>query len=373
MTHTKQRAAFGLVTLLFFIVIAGCGTVGGATPSATSSATPSAASLPISDGENAELFANGNFAFIQSYESSPDACKTQLSIIERNGKKALLADVSNGGTPYLAIDVSSLLGEDVSNLRSMEIDVETTNPDGEFYAVSGTITALSGADRLQGAPDPWSVYLAAKNPNIARAALNETEYMISGAYNMFIFSKEVDNALTGGAGPTNFIILGIRFYGENGAELTLNTDAVFSAPEGFGRPDRSNLLETSGETTIDGSSGNSPGGWGQAVAITTIHGGGAFDASVIAPGSVITVYYASESAPELILQSWSGGEGLAKAAPAYVNDSGTIAQFLYDDIITAFNSNDLEGLLDQLYAGDTGEKLDVYAMSVATVTGGDTQ
>jgi hypothetical protein len=318
------------------------------------------------------LFSNGNFKFIQSYESSPDACKVKLSVENRGGKNALFADVSAGGTLYLAIDSSSLLGAEVAKLRAMEIDVETTSGGGEFYAVSGTITALSGAERVQSAPDPWSVYLANKNPNIAHINLDyETEYMVPDAYNMFIFTKEVDNAAEAGLAPTNLYILDIRFFDEAGNQLAADVNAGFNAPEGFGKPDRSNLLEVADETVIGGSSGSSAGGWGQAVTITTTHGGGAFDASVIASGAVVTVYYASELAPELILQSWSGGEGWVKVAPAYVNDSGTIAQYTYDDIITAFNSDDIAGLLDQIYIGDCGAKLDVF--SVSTGEGGSAQ
>ncbi|MDR0906415.1 MAG: hypothetical protein LBN00_09650 [Oscillospiraceae bacterium] len=360
MAYAKRRTAVSIIAALtLFAVIAGCGNAG------QESASP--------PPENTELFANGNYAFIRSYESSPDACKTNLSIVERNGKNALFVDVSAGGTPYLAIDVSSLLGGAVSSMRTMEVDVETESI-GEFYAVSGTISALSGADRLQSAPDPWSVYLASKNPNIARIALaHDVEYMIPDAYNMFIFTKEVDNAITAGLAPTNLYILGLRFYDVNGTELYADPDAGFAAPEGFGKPDRSNLLGVDGEAVIGGATGSSIGGWGQAVAVTTTHGGGAFDAAVIAQNTVVTVYYASETAPELILQSWSGGEGWAKVAPSHVNDSGTIAQYTYDDIITAFNSDDITGLLDQLYVGDTGAKLDVFSVTVGNLTGGDAQ
>jgi hypothetical protein len=361
MTFAKHRSVVSIIAALaLFAVIAGCGNAGSGP----------AASPPNSS----ELFANGNFAFIQSYESSPDACKTQLSVVQHNGKNALFVDVSSGGTPYLAIDASSLLGGAISTMRTMELDVEIVGGDGEFYAVSGSISALSGPDRLQSAPDAWSVYLASKNPNIARITLaHDAEFMVPDAYNMFIFTKEVDNAVTAGLAPANLYILGVRFYDTNGIEIVADANAGFNAPEGFGKPDRSNLLGVENETVIAGSAGSSAGGWGQAVAITTTHGGGAFDASVIAPNTVVTVYYASETAPELILQSWSGGEGWAKAAPTRVNGSGTIAQYTYDDIIAAFNSDDIAGLLDQLYAGDTGAKLDVFSVSVGTLTGGDAQ
>ena len=352
----KQRTAWSFLAALLCVMLGACAAKAPALEQEADTEPPAVY----------EAFPAGNFAYIQSYEASPDACKTQLSVTEHNGATALFVDVSSGGVPYLAIDVSSLLGGAVSSLRTIELDIEVDTSNGEFYAVSGTLTPLSGEELIRGTAAPWSVYIAAKNPNVARATLSDaSEYMVFDEYNMFIFTMDVDNAVSAGLPPTSFYILDLRFYDENESFLVADFNAGFNAPEGFGQSDRGGLIELSGEVIVEGGAGSSPGGWGQAVAIPTVHGGGGFDASIIVPGSVITVYTAaSEAPPELILQSWSGGEGWAKVSPTCQNESGSIYQFNYDDIVAAFNSDDIAGLLDQIFVGDTGEALEVFSITV---------
>ncbi|MDR2421266.1 MAG: hypothetical protein LBD49_04085 [Oscillospiraceae bacterium] len=361
--RTKRRAAAIALAALTSAAVALSACAGGGTPS------------PDADGRLPGIFSGGNFAFMMSYEASPDACRSVMSLIETpEGEKALYIDVSSGGTPYIAIDASSLLGVEVSRLRSMEAEIEVVNPGGEFYAVSGTIVAVSGEDGLH-SNDPWSVYLPGKNPNTARAVLGgEKEFFVPGAYNMFILSKDVDNARAAGVPPSNLLIHDIRFYDGNGDNLAPDLSAGFDSPEGFGRPDRTNLMPVEGETALQGAAGESAGGWGQAVTIPASRNGGSFDAAVIAPGCVITVYYASDLPPELILQSWTEGApesaGWAKVAPARVNGSGTAAQYTYEDMAAAFGG-DFGLYLDQIFVGDTGAKLSVYSISTGTGMGGE--
>jgi hypothetical protein len=316
----------------------------------------------------AELdFSNGKFDYLLVDASPVGANRARLALIDYGGRKAVRVELSGGGIPYVVIDASSILGEAVRELREMQVSVAVENPDGEFYAVSGEILAYSGTARTESA-DHWSVYLPHKNPNIARAVLDgEGEYFVPGAYNFFILTRKVDNAIEAGAAPGNLIITGMRFLDAQGRDLRVNPNAGFAAPEGFGEPDRSNLYAVAEEITLDAMGGGSKG-WGQAVALTTLKSGGGLDAQDFGPDSILTVYYSSAAPPELILQSWTEGApegaGWAKVAPAAVNDSSTTAQYLYRDMAAAFGGGDFAAYLDRLYVGDTGKELKVYAVTL---------
>ena len=353
----KQRILQFLAACVLVTALAACGGVDYGNATEESPAMPS------------EAFYSGRYEFVRSYEALPEACRTRLSVTEHNGKNALLVDTSLGGVPYLAIDAASLLGGSISSLRTMELDIEVITGGGEFYAVSGSLTPLIGDELYRGGSAPWSVYLETKNPNTARIMLTDpSDYMTYGLYGIFLLAMDVDNAVTAGQPPTSFYILDIRFYDKHGNELMADYGAGFNAPEGFGEIDRGGLFVLASEVAIDGAAGTSEGGWGQAVTITTANGGGEFDASTLTEDTVITVYSsASETSPELILQSWSGGEGWAKVAPTRQNSNGTVLQFHYDDLVAAFNSDDFGGLLDQLFVGDTGAPLEVFSVTVGVL------
>jgi hypothetical protein len=315
-------------------------------------------------------FTGGKYEFLSVDESPAGANRARLSLADYNGGKAVRAELNGNGIPYIVIDASSILGKSVASLREMQVTIGVENPSGEFYAVSGDIRAYSGADRTE-SRDPWSVYLPNKNPNIARAVLDEGEEFIPGAYNFFILTRKEDVALGEGKPPSHLVISEIHFFDVNGKEMRVNPDAGFSAPEGFGELDRSNLLPVSDEIFIEKSDGTSKN-WGQAVALDTAKNGGSFDASLLGPRAVITVYYASGSPPELILQSWTQGapegSGWAKTAPAAVNNSASAAQYTYAGMAAAFGTEDFAPWLDKLYVGDTGGDLTVYAVTVGALS-----
>jgi hypothetical protein len=315
-------------------------------------------------------FTGGKYGFLSVDESPAGASRVKLSLVDYRGGKAVRAEINGNGTPYIVIDASSILGKSVGSLREMWVTIGVENPSGEFYAVSGDIRAYSGADRTE-SRDPWSVYLPHKNPNIARVVLDEGEEFIPGAHNFFILTRKEDVALGEGRPPSNLVISEIHFFDADGKEMRVNPDAVFSAPEGFGELDRSNLLPAGGEIFIEKSDGTSKN-WGQAVALDTAKNGGPFDASLLGPDVVITVYYASAAPPELILQSWTQGapegSGWAKTAPAAVNNSASAAQYTYAGMAAAFGTGDFALWLDKLYVGDTGQDLTVYMVTVSVLS-----
>lgn len=97
----------------------------------------------------------------------------------------------------------------------------------------------------------------------------------------------------------------------------------------------------------------SNGQWGQAV---TLKPGIDFMPSDLKEGTIIAVEYQSDKVPELILQSWSGGENWAKVAPKKVENG--IAYFYYDDMVASYKDATFEHL-DALNIGDTGAPLKV--------------
>jgi hypothetical protein len=312
-------------------------------------------------------FAHGNYDFLFVDVSPAGANRAALSLIDYNEGKAVKAELTGDGVPYIVIDASSLLGKKVALLREMRLTIGVDNPTGEFFAVSGEIRAYSGADRRESS-DRWSVYLPAKNPNIARAVLeNEGEYFVPNACNFFTLSREVDNALSEAKPPSDLIISEIHFFDANGKELPVNLNAGFAAPEGFGVPDTSNLFALKNEVNISGAGGNSKN-WGQAVSFDAVKNGGHLDSAFLKEGAVITVYFASASPPELIFQSWTKGapesSHWAKIPPQAVNNSGSAAQYFYKDMAGIFGSEDFLTYLDKIYVGDTGNDLTVYAVTI---------
>ncbi|MDR1506194.1 MAG: hypothetical protein LBI67_03740 [Treponema sp.] len=308
-------------------------------------------------------FTDGLFAFFAVDESPAGAAKTRLSLVDYGDGRAVKADMEGAGTPYIVIDASALLGKNVAKLRVMELTLGLDREDGEFYAVSGEIRAYSGKDRVESS-DSWSVYLPPRNPNTARAVLEEGEYFVPGADNFFILTRKIDNALEAGKDPSSFIISHIRFLDSAGNGLPVNSRAVFRPPEGFGHRDLSNLAPFGEEFTLAGSSGSSRD-WGQAVALDTLKNGGRLDPSLFTENSAVMVYYSSASPPELILQSWTGGAGWAKVAPSAVTGSASCAQYRSADMASAFGTADFAAYLDKFYVGDTGSDLKVYAISAA--------
>lgn len=104
--------------------------------------------------------------------------------------------------------------------------------------------------------------------------------------------------------------------------------------------------------------------WGQACKIPTINNeDGTLDPDLLQSGCVIYVTYTGVT-PEVILQSWSGGEGWAKVAPA--EDDGSVAVFTYDDMVASYKTDDMS-LLDQLNVGDTGGEITVTKVVLSSM------
>jgi len=98
---------------------------------------------------------------------------------------------------------------------------------------------------------------------------------------------------------------------------------------------------------------SSNGEWGQAISFTP---GIEFMPYDLSKDTIIAVEYEGENSPELILQSWSGGESWAKVAPS--EEADRIAYFKFDDMALAYKDETFSNL-NALYIGDTGTVLKV--------------
>ncbi|MCR8656658.1 cellulase family glycosylhydrolase [Paenibacillus sp. T3-5-0-4] len=99
---------------------------------------------------------------------------------------------------------------------------------------------------------------------------------------------------------------------------------------------------------------SSNGEWGQAVTLSPRIDFMPYDLS---KDIIIAVEYEGVNVPELILQSWSGGEPWAKVAPAEEVDR--IAYFKFDDMALAYKDETFSNL-NALLIGDTGAALKVF-------------
>lgn len=291
-------------------------------------------------------FEDGNYGFIELNTAPGNADKSVLSVEDFNGSKQLKVDIQEDKVPYIAIDTSSLLGDKVAEVRSIEMDVTIIYEDGTFRAVSGNVYAYSGADRKE-SRDPWSVYLETKNPNKAVGKLdNEAQYFVTGAKNFFVLTKETDNGKNLGFGSADLYIDNIVIRDANGNPMAVDTTVSFDKPDGFGESDWSNLTKVKDAVEIEGFN-VSGDGWSQAGVNTTINAG-TFDASLIKPGSILTINYTSEGSVWLVAVPVDGapyGWTRIQQQTAVKNDSNSICQITYDQIVEALGTEDFASSL----------------------------
>lgn len=295
-------------------------------------------------------FEDGLYGFVAVYTTPANADAAEISITDFNGSKALKVVNMNGKVPYIAIDIASLVGDKIADVRSITMDIGTKHPDGNFYATSGKITAYSGEKRVE-SKDPWSVYLDNKNPNTAKAILDAGEEFIAGYQNMIIVSLDTDNGVSKGAGNAEFYIDNIRILDAGGNIIKADSSVAFAEPSGFSEVDRANLIAVKDEVEIW--SNDSDGAWAQGTGMNTIAQGGTFDPTLITEDSVITIYYQSEGDIWLVAQSWEDGapfgwQRIANEGASIKNLSGTIAQVTYDQLVEYCGTDDFVTYLSQL-------------------------
>ncbi len=123
------------------------------------------------------------------------------------------------------------------------------------------------------------------------------------------------------------------------------------------------------------SDGGTSSGWGQAVKLPTyaniaedeVPEADIFYASLLNENTAVVVTYESDQAPELILQSWSGGEGWAKVPVNETYSSDGVAVFTYDYMTAMYGTDDFS-TVDCVYIGDTGVDLTVSEVNIVDIS-----
>ena len=276
-------------------------------------------------------FEDSNIGFAKLYTREVNADHSELSVVDYNDSKALYVQNMEGKTPYVAFDISSMLGAEVAKVASIEMTIGTEHPTGDFSAISGHIISWAG-EELTEYKDVWSVYMADKNPNRAIAKIVAGEEFEADASNIIIVTIDTDNGLTEGNGNANLYIDNICFFDAGGNVLKADTTVEFAASNGFESTgkDLSNLIEMTDAVEFEGFQ-LKEAGWAQ--------NGLEMPQEVIdalVPGAVVELEYKSDNGDIWIVMpdaqvGWTrvGDGNNGKAA---INDSCSIAQITYEQI-----------------------------------------
>ena len=340
----KKVAAF-LMSIAMGLSICACGNGDAKNTSADNPATQeSAAETPAQSeadaGEETEKeagetapageasidFEDGLFAFVGSDKVvSPSSDNSVYSVEDYNGSKALKV-TPQGGVPYVGFQMDALLGDQVSNLKTVEMTIGIENPDGEFQACSGNIYGMVGEENKK-TNEAWSVYLETGNPKTVSYTVPDDQTF--GANNTIVVSLETDNGMNAGAAQANLYIDNVRFLDANGNVLAVDTSAEYVSAST--NDDRANLYAVSGAVNFEGFACKGDG-WAQ--------DGFEMPQEIIdalVPGSVVEISYSSESGdmwlvmPDAAAGWMRVGNGDSDIF-AYHNNAGNIAQITYEQL-----------------------------------------
>ena len=283
------------------------------------------------DSDASVDFEDGQMGFVQAYSAPANAADVEMNIVDFDGSKALEIKNLNGKVPFVGIDVSSLCGAAAADIASISMKLGVTYEDGSFSACAGKITTWTGEDLVQTGYD-WSVYMESKNPKIAQVDVSEVPFA-ADAKNILVVSLETDNGTDAGHGNATLYVDDITFYDASGNVITADKSVAFAEPAGYsssGR-DSSNLYAVKGAVAFEGFA-TSAGAWTQ----------DGFDMpqeiiDALVPGSVVEIEYKSETGNMWIVmpdseKGWMRVGQTGTDDPAYINNSGNIAQITYEQL-----------------------------------------
>ena len=286
--------------------------------------------VPSPDAEAADLvyiidFEDDNYAMLGVSTATGDADASELSVVEYDGSKALRVDVK-AKTPYIALNVEGLLGDNLEKVASVTFDVGVElGSDGKFYAASGKVYTVTGADQTKTGYD-WSVYLKAKNPKTAKVTLKDV-FFTNGQGDTLMITKEadafVDSDKFPGEEPRDIYLDNIQFLDAEGNPLPLDLSAVWTAPD-TGK-DLSNLSVLTNTVDLVGMS-TEGGAWSQ----NGVEMNPEFLAALV-PGSVVEISYESEDGDIWVVMPWANAGWIRVAqGQATKNNSKDTAQITYE-------------------------------------------
>ncbi len=276
-------------------------------------------------------FEDGQMGFVKAYSAPANAADVELSVQDFDGSKALVIKNLTGKVPFVGIDVSSLCGANVADIAAVSMKLGVSYEDGSFSACAGKITTWTGTDLVQTGYD-WAVYMESKNPKVATVDVSGVPFT-ADANNIIVLSLETDNGVDAGHGNATLYVDDITFYDKSGNVLTADKTVAFAEPAGYsssGR-DSSNLYAVKGAVNFEGFA-TSAAAWTQ----------DGFDMpqeiiDALVPGSVVEIEYKSETGNMWIVMpdaanGWMRVGQAGTEDPAYINNSGNIAQITYEQL-----------------------------------------
>ena len=272
-------------------------------------------------------FADGNFAFLGVDTAAGNADASELSVVDYKDGKALRVDVKSK-VPYIALNIEGMLGENYEKLAKMTFDVGVElGSDGKFYAASGKVYTVTGADAAKTGYD-WSVYLKSKNPKNAVVNFKTADVpFVAGQGEYLMITKEadafVDSDKFPGEEPRDIYLSNLCFYDADGNILPVNTAAEYVAPAT--EADLSNLSVLSNAVDLPGMAVEG-GAWSQ----NGVEMNPEFLAALV-PGSVVEISYESEDGDIWVVMPWAQAGWIRVAqGQATKNNSKTTAQITYE-------------------------------------------
>jgi hypothetical protein len=272
-------------------------------------------------------FEDGLYGFVRIDKTLNPVCDNSIiSIADYENSKAL--KVEGQGKPiYIGVQIDKLLGDRISEVRSIEMTLGMENPDGQFSAVSGRIYGFVGNNNTKISQD-WAIYLEDVNPKKITYQIEDWATLQEGNY--LVISLETDTAMDKGATPAILYIDDISF--KNDVDELIEADTTFTY-EDDGESDRDGLYELTDTVEFEGFA-TSGDAWSQS--------GFTMPDEILAalvPGSVVEIAYTSDSGDIWLVMSeaevgWSRvGQGNADGSgsdSAVFN--GTICQVTYEQI-----------------------------------------
>jgi len=199
-----------------------------AAPTEAPAVEPEPTTAPVATEASID-FEDGNYGFAMVRTKPRKADFSVLSLADFNGSKALYVENQGGAEMHVGFDIDAILGDKVTEVRSISMSIGTTHPDGSFAAVSGEFSAFTGADLAETKLETWSVYMAKKNPKVATFTMPEGVSFTAGNDNYISLALTEDVGATKGS----FYVDDICFYDASGNLLKGDTTVVMEAPNGF--------------------------------------------------------------------------------------------------------------------------------------------
>ncbi len=332
-------------------------------------------------------FEDGKFAFTAPYLKAADATEIELAVADFNGSKALQITNKGGKAPYVGIDVASLLGSKIADVKKVQMDIGVSYPDGTFSAIQGRAFTWTGAD-LTETEYGWSVYLENKNPVRATFDISEVPFT-ADSKNIMIIGLNLGSSVDSAKAVTGTLYIdNIAFYDGDSKLIEADSAAEFVAPDGFEKAERDPKLWTLSDPVELPDFAVSAAGWAQSGRALTDE-----EKALFVPGSVIEIAYKCDNPVWLVFVGADGAKFKTEkdwqrfgvvdpdGSPQVfdtignVDDAGTTVQFTYEQIVERLGEDfaskigqfQLEGQSDwEVYSVKIGKKSDYTALTDVT-------